>query len=235
MNLNTQWDTIEDKTIHAAYAADAPILEIAEFLHRTPGAVRVRACRIEAKRAKDKPAERDTLTRYGTCINCGKSIAVKWARDFTETERDDLAAHICECRKTATPTEAVGACRFCGQAEMIDCMTDSTQQEKDEAATLTCNCAEARIYAEQIKQIENAKEKIRRLFGDEAAVNGFTPISRNKVIELMDAVVSLISRHELRCVTLEITSRVKAKLSVTSKGKITVERTDTTKSKLEED
>ena len=39
-----------NKTIHAAYAADAPILEIAEFLHRIPDAVRVRACRIEAKR-----------------------------------------------------------------------------------------------------------------------------------------------------------------------------------------
>lgn len=209
-------------------------MSIATFLQRTPDSVRNRAHRIKAKRPKEKTNEVKEMQTYGICVNCGQSIPLEWSKDLTETEKNQLAALLCDCRKTAVMVEGSGACRYCGQIDVFSCLSTATQAEKDEIVTCACGCFGARRYTEQKAQVESAKDRVHRLFGEGAPDNGFKPIAREKVVELMGVTVGLIAQSELRSITIEITSRVKAKISISSKGKINVERIDTAKCKLEE-
>ena len=233
-----EWCEILDRIIRSAYADNAPVVEIAAFMRKTPDAIRNRAHRIDAQRPKKNAGKENGKTKmrhYGKCINCGETVPLKWSKDLTETERDQLAALVCPCRDKAVLTHYDGACRFCGQIQSFYLISNSTQQEKDEQATLQCNCPEAYRYARQKTQAEKAKEKINKLFGADAAENDCEPASSTPAVQLMGEAVSLISRGELRSITIDISSTVKGKISVNGKGKITVERTDTKKRKLEEE
>lgn len=234
------WDAVCNKILLAGYAAGAPIVDIAAFLQRTPDAVRNRAFRIKAKKARqtgetagEHKGETEMRT-YGICINCGTSVPLQWSKDLTETEKNQLATLLCECRSRAVLVETSGSCRFCHQMDIITCMSDLTQAEKDEIATCGCSCTGARKYVEQKQQTENAKERIHQLFGEEAIDNGFQPIHREKTLELMGVIVGLMAQGEMHSVTIDMTATTKAKLSCSAKGKINVERIDTRKCKLEE-
>lgn len=228
------WNPVEDKTILAGYAVNAPVMDIAAYLHRTPDAVRNRAYKLKAKRPAGKYKGETEMRTYGICINCGESVPLQWSKNLTETEKNQLATTLCECRKRAVLVETSGSCRFCSQMDVITCMSNLTQDEKDEIATCGCSCVQSRKYVEQKEQTENAKERINQLFGEEAENNGFKPINREKTLELMGVVVGLMAQGELRTITIEVTPTTKAKISCSSKGKINVERIDTRKCKLEE-
>lgn len=126
-----------------------------------------------------------------------------------------------------------GCCRFCGQARAETYTCEGTQEEKDEIATENCTCTKAKIYARRKREIENAKNNIRILFGEEARDRGLHPLSSEEILSLLDEIARLIAYRQILAVTVNVTGTLKAKLSVTSDGNIGVERIDTEKNKLE--
>ncbi|AOY76667.1 hypothetical protein [Clostridium formicaceticum] len=72
-----------------------------------------------------------------------------------------------------------------------------------------------------------------QLFGENATEMGLSPIPKEEIHNLMNRVVELISNQFIRGCTIEINSVTKAKISVSSKGKINIERAQAIKYKLE--
>ncbi|MDR2531478.1 MAG: hypothetical protein LBC82_01370 [Oscillospiraceae bacterium] len=112
------------------------------------------------------------------------------------------------------PSLEIATCSHCGQANLSD--------------PLDCNCPEARREARIQAQIDKARERIKQLFGENAAERGFAPIHSTDTLDLMNDVVTLIANHAIKNATLQITGRCKAKISLTAKGSIKVGRTETT-------
>ncbi|MCL2107788.1 MAG: hypothetical protein FWH20_00385 [Oscillospiraceae bacterium] len=130
--------------------------------------------------------------------------------------------------------ENTGTCRFCGQNRIVDEKYKKLPGEKrDEAVTNACTCPEARRAVRVKEQIEKARNCINQLCGEEAASIGISPI-KTEAIEQMYAVVDSIANGNLRSATLQICSRCKVVIGLTSKGTIKVKRTDSKTHQLEE-
>ena len=67
-----------------------------------------------------------------------------------------------------------GTCRYCGQVVNLD-YEEETQAEADIAASEKCECYDARHERNLRKQITAAQNRIRKIFGDDAAKLGFSP------------------------------------------------------------
>ena len=124
-----------------------------------------------------------------------------------------------------------GACRFCGQ--YIEVGPHASQEEADETASEVCSCYEARKARRITEQIEDAKEKINRVFGEEAEKLGFKPINSPGSIQLLEEIASLIAIGEITAAAVNIRGQCKAKLTFTSKEKIKVSRSETRSYDLE--
>ena len=124
-----------------------------------------------------------------------------------------------------------GACRFCGQ--YIEVGPHPSQEEADETASEVCSCYEARKARRITEQIEDAKEKINRVFGEEAEKLGFKPINSPGSIQLLEEIASLIAIGEITAAAVNIRGQCKAKLTFTSKEKIKVSRSETRSVDLE--
>jgi len=123
-----------------------------------------------------------------------------------------------------------GACRFCGQANINGLFDKNISlEDAEEQATLKCNCCEAEIY----QKITSAKNNINILFGKGSEEYGMKPTESEKVIEHMNQVVELIADETILNATIQITARTKAKFSLTAKGAIKIERSETKKYQLE--
>ena len=61
-----------------------------------------------------------------------------------------------------------GTCRYCGQVVNLD-YEEETQAEADIAASEKCECYDARHERNLRKQITAAQNRIRKIFGDDAA------------------------------------------------------------------
>lgn len=127
----------------------------------------------------------------------------------------------------------LGCCYYCGNTAILDYPKDATQEVKDQIATKECECTQAKMEREMEQEIQRAKERIIQLFGDESIEMGFEPIPEKRVHSILNTVVELISNKIIRGATIEIDSETKAKLTVSSKGKINIERTQAIKYKLE--
>lgn len=118
-----------------------------------------------------------------------------------------------------------GACRFCGQLKKVETMVGWTDQQCDELATETCGCIDSCTYARKKGQKERAHKKIDKLFVetldneplDQAAVN------------LLHEAADIVADGKIKSFNLDNGNGCKAKINITAKGNIKVERTDTEK------
>lgn len=113
-------------------------------------------------------------------------------------------------------------CKFCGQTIMV---TKEFEKYEEEAATMQCSCDKAKAYAEKVKTYERAKQKISELFGEGAEESGLGGASL-EVEETLCKLAKMINDGKIKDVSTNLSDRVQAKISKTSKGKIKIQRKD---------
>lgn len=168
------------------------------------------------------------------CRICGEEAVFHWSKPLTEKEQQDLATLSCKHHLSKKQEQAYGTCHFCGQAILIDCLTTTPQEERDAEASWQCDCPQACTQREIQQKIENANARIDQLFGPEAEELGFKEVKDRDTIRQLQEMVAAVAHGKIRGGSLDIGWSTKAKISMSSKGKINVERTETSKYKLEE-
>jgi hypothetical protein len=118
-----------------------------------------------------------------------------------------------------------GACRFCGQLKKVETMIGWTDDQCDELATETCGCFDSCTYARKKGQKERAEKKINRLFVETLDNE---PLDQ-AAVDLIREAAELVSDFKIKSCTIDNGNGCKAKVSITAKGNIKVERTDTEK------
>lgn len=118
-----------------------------------------------------------------------------------------------------------GACPYCGQFINLESPVD-TELEAAQAAAEGCSCVGARRERETVQRIETAHDRINSLFGEKATEYGFKPISAVEPIELLKDIAVLVARGVISSATMNVSGQCRAKISLTSKGEIKVERSE---------
>ena len=90
---------------------------------------------------------------------------------------------------------SLGTCRYCGQVVNLERERDS-QEAADIAASEECSCYDAREERAIRRKIENAQDRIQKVFGSEAEELGFRPINAPEPIQLMNDIAVLILVHK---------------------------------------
>lgn len=182
---------------------------------------------------------------FGKCKYCGREWGVtlegaKGGGYPTQRTANAAATRLCDCPEAVEKRAPIvgvaiavtrGVCGFCGQYIEVD--PHPSQVEADKTASEVCSCFEAKRMRRINEQIEDAQEKIARLFGEEAESLGFKPINGRGPIELLEQIVGLIAHGEITSAAVNIRGQCKAKLSLTSKEKIKVSRSETRSYNLE--
>ena len=112
-----------------------------------------------------------------------------------------------------------GTCRYCGQVVNLD-YEEETQAEADIAASEKCECYDARHERNLRKQITAAQNRIRKIFGDDAAKLGFAPIAAEEPLQLLNAIAEQTARGFITSATINVRGLCKAKITMTTKEKI---------------
>lgn len=181
----------------------------------------------------------------GECKFCGRTwgITLEGAPGGgypTQKTANAAATRLCDCPEAVenrTPIVGValavttGACRHCGQLAEVG--PHPSQRDADETASEVCSCPDARLERRVEEQVEDACDRITRLFGEPAEELGFAPLAENGSINLLERVAELIARRAISSATIQVRGTCKAKLSLTTKGKIKVARSETRSYDLE--
>lgn len=181
----------------------------------------------------------------GKCKYCGREwgVTLEGAREGgfpTQRTADAAATRLCDCAEAVANREPIvgvamavtrGVCRYCGQIQEVG--PHPSQAAADETASEVCNCPTARQERRVLEQVEDACERVQRLFGDEAESLGFKPVP-DEAVGLLEKVVEMIARGPISSASLNVRGRCKAKFSITSKGKIKVSRSETRSCDLED-
>lgn len=181
----------------------------------------------------------------GKCNYCGREWGVtlegaKGGGYPTQKTANAAATRVCDCPEAVENRKpeigvafavSTGACKYCNQLQEVG--PHPSQAAADETATEVCSCPSARTARRIAEQIEDAQNRVNRLFGEGAEDLGFKPIAGDGAIELLERVVELIARGPISSASLNIRGQCKAKFSITSKGKIKVSRSETRSCDLE--
>lgn len=116
-----------------------------------------------------------------------------------------------------------GGCVYCGQIGFVDVEEDTPDEVVDVEVTLQCQCPDAKVHFGRIKKQTKAQEKVDELFENQS----------EEVKAFLKAAVVLIGEHKAEKVTVDAGRKIKATISMTSKGNIKVERTATRKEAVE--
>lgn len=122
--------------------------------------------------------------------------------------------------------EQLGGCRFCGQTKLLHTAMLWDEENCNEAATEMCDCAEAKDYANGKRREENAVKAISTAYGDTA------PVPLPQFVSLLQPAVKPLVTGKIDSITVEVDG-IKAKLSMTSKGKVKLSKTATDKAAVE--
>lgn len=115
-----------------------------------------------------------------------------------------------------------GGCVYCGQIGFVDVEEDTPDEVVDREVTLNCQCPEAKVHSGRIKKQMKAKEKVDELFENHP----------EEVKEFLKAAVVLVGEYKTGKITVD-TNKIKATISLTTKGNIKVERSATRKEAVE--
>ena len=200
----------------------------------------------EAPEVADAAEEDEEVGSFtlGKCRFCSREWGVtlegsKTGGYPTQRTADAAATRACTCEEAvANRSELLGvavavttgACRYCGQLQEVG--PHPTQAAADETASEVCSCPGAKRERRVREQTEDAQEKITRIFGEEAESLGFRAAPEESVA-LLNLTVGLIARGFISSASLNLLGLCKAKLSITSKGKIKVSRSETRSFDLE--
>ena len=228
-------------------AAGVPSAEVEALDRAEKSAELAEDINVPDKSAGDAPEDDEEIGSFtfGKCKYCGREWGVtlegaKGGGYPTQRTADAAATRLCTCPEAVEKRKPIvgvavavlrGACRFCGQ--YIEVGPHPSQEEADETASEVCSCYEARKARRITEQIEDAKEKINRVFGEEAEKLGFKPINSPGSIQLLEEIASLIAIGEITAAAVNIRGQCKAKLTFTSKEKIKVSRSETRSVDLE--
>lgn len=118
----------------------------------------------------------------------------------------------------------VGYCRACGQARQFQTSGGVDQQQLDEWATDECKCAageeERRIKKSQQKAVKNIENLFEDEFPETAAV--------------LKLALPFIIADRIASITIKTGHEIDAKISITAKGKVKVEKKNNKKISLTE-
>ena len=112
-----------------------------------------------------------------------------------------------------------GSCPFCGQVGHIESAASWDQDKINEAIAESCGCPGSIKYRHQKKVKKNAHEAIERRF----------PAISAEAKDIIHNAVDLIMDGEVKKLTIELETKMKASISVSTKGGIKVERTESKK------
>lgn len=192
-----------------------------------------------------EPGEEYGSFTVGECDYCGR----KWGVTLegsptggypTQKTANAAATRACNCEQaeahraeilSVTFAVTTGICRYCGQ--VVEVGPHMLQKDADKTATEVCSCPEAKIERNVTEQIEEARDRVERLFGDSSEELGFKPIADKAPVSMLDDMVALIARRLISSATVQIRGQCKAKIGLTSKGKIKVSRSETRSYDLE--
>lgn len=176
--------------------------------------------------------------KTGKCKYCNRewSVTLEGAKGGgypTQRTADAAATRLCNCEEAVANRAPIvgvalavttGTCRYCGQVQEVG--PHPSKADADETASEVCNCPAARSARREREQIEDAQERVHRLFGDEAEKLGFKSVN-DGVVTLLDQVVELIAKGHVSSASINIRGQGKAKFSVTSKGEVKTSRSET--------
>lgn len=126
----------------------------------------------------------------------------------------------------------IGACRYCGQISTDQPPGLETQEEADEWVTDRCRCTNATMARSLRDRIEEAKGRVRELWGEGCERYGFQPVEYGIIQSLCD-LVELAAAGAVRSVTVQTADHGKASISVSAKGTIKAERIEAKTCQLE--
>ena len=193
----------------------------------------------------DEEQEKD-LGKWNSPVSMPTAAAARYARvesvaaTYTEAGGDWLLTLQLIDKDTAQAIDAglltakftTGACKYCGQTAELGQAYD-TQEAADEAASELCECTSATIARRRAAQVEDAKDRVRQLFGERAEELGFVPLADAPAVELLEQIAALIATGPISSATINVRGRCKAKLTVSTKGKIKVSRSEVKSCDLE--
>ena len=118
----------------------------------------------------------------------------------------------------------MGYCSACGQAKQFQTSGGVMQAHLDMWATDECNCEVGRIDRQIKKNHEKAEKNINNLFEK----------SFPETAEVLQIALPHILRDRIESITIKTGYNVTAKVSITSKGKVKVEKVENKKTALME-
>jgi hypothetical protein len=142
-------------------------------------------------------------------------------------EASELRAQELQAREIA-----YGTCHHCGQLLAVG-KGMYTQMDADADAEGICKCPSAMHHRRIVKNISEGRDRIQQLFGPGAGSLNFKPIDASEPVELLNDAVEKVARHQISSITLAIWGTCKAKIGLTAKGKIKVERSEAHSCQLE--
>lgn len=122
-------------------------------------------------------------------------------------------------RRAGMSTLQTGCCHYCGQIINLETDGKRTEAELDRMAQHKCDCVGAR----RARRIENTEQNIDELFAEQFP----------EVAELLKKAAPLIMQYKLNKITIDTGKKVKAVLTMNSKGMIKVEKNYTAKASVE--
>lgn len=121
------------------------------------------------------------------------------------------------------------ACKCCGQMTNLDLPSEWSNAFCDEAATEFCDCYDSKVYTQKKKQKERAIKAVEEQFGENAGKNKVD----EEVKELLLIIIDQVVENRISSGSVDIGCGLKAKISITSKGAVKVERSRTEKTTKE--
>ena len=103
-----------------------------------------------------------------------------------------------------------GICKFCGQSQIVDAID---KESADQMAVMSCKCEEGQAF----RRIESAKNVIETKFDEFSG----------ETVDLLKSIVAAVNYETIAQATVKLNGSVKVSVSLTSKDKISVTRTDT--------
>lgn len=118
--------------------------------------------------------------------------------------------------------EGLATCPFCGQLVATEPEPDDDYAE---AAARVCDCTKAKQWRYRKERIERGEEKLKDLFSVENDEYGIRAI-RPEAQELLRKLLHMLVDGQIDNVQVQCGDVCKAKLSITSKGQIKIERVE---------
>lgn len=111
------------------------------------------------------------------------------------------------------------ACSHCGQGQMLEVPVTFTKEQLEEYAVEMCECLGAKDETRKKQTKEKAYKAIDEQFGEKSAFP-----QPQGILVIMQFIIIRLMEGQVEKATIDLGNSLKAKLSVTSKGFIKVER-----------